>query len=76
MGYVLGQRLFRPGQAVIHDGRNAHVWHLPFLHCEVPKGKVPIMYDDEESYWHLVFADDLRHRFPRSPGAKRKGAKQ
>ncbi len=48
---------FSDGQAVVHQGKNAHVVAVPI--GAAPNGEVPIMYDDEGGCFVTVPADDL-----------------
>lgn len=47
---------FKDGDAVVHDGRDAHVGTV--LGQIIPKGHIPIKYDDEEDYTSVP-ADSL-----------------
>jgi hypothetical protein len=63
MGYPIGFAWaggFAMGDAVRHGERNAHVFSFPKDY--VPKGMVPIVYDEDNGVFYTIPADDLDRR--------------
>ena len=60
---------FRVGQAVVHEGRFAHVVAVP--PGVVPESEVPIMYDDEENNFITTYPENLTLRFQSAPISSR-----